>query len=153
MPASTSAAAGTDHSYRGKLFSARNSARSCKQSHSTVWTRKEAKDKRHGKSSGMTERLLDQIKQMEKRFLVSQLDQSNFSHMPNLVGNQQEKQERESLLLARTSTFHPSPRRFWPSLPPDTFKRHPEIPACKSFCSGIPNTFWSLEMTRDGRIS
>lgn len=57
----------------------------------------------------MTERLPDQNKQMEKRFLVSQLDQSNFSHMPNLAGNQQEKQEIESLLLAHTSIFNPSP--------------------------------------------
>lgn len=42
----------------------------------------------------MTERFPDQNKQMENRFLVSQLDQSDFSHMPNLVGNWQEKQER-----------------------------------------------------------
>lgn len=35
----------------------------------------------------MIERILDQNKEMEKRFLVSQLDQSTFSHMPKLMGN------------------------------------------------------------------
>lgn len=89
---------------------------------------------------------------MEKRFLVSQLDRSDFSRVPDLTGDRQEKQERESLLPARTSTFNPRPGRLWPSLPPDAFKRRPEIPACKSFHSGIPNAFRSLEMARDGRI-
>jgi len=100
----------------------------------------------------MTDRLTDPNKQTEKRFTVSQPDQSDFSHVPNLAGNRQEKQEGDSLLLARAGTFNPSRGRLRPSLPPDAFQRLPEMPTRKSFHSSIPNTFQCLETAHDGRI-
>lgn len=83
---------------------------------------------------------------------VSQLDRSDFSRMPDLGRNRQEKRQGDSLPQARPGTFNPSPRKLRPSLPPDPFKRRPEIPACKSFRRGARNAFLSWEMARDGRI-
>lgn len=102
----------------------------------------------------MTERFPDQNKQMENRFLVSQLDQSDFSHMPNLVGNRQEKQEGVPSCWHTPALSIQAPGDSGlPYLQTLSRKRHPEIPACKSFRSSIPNTFRSLETARDGRIS